>query len=1137
MNRKRTLLIVGILLLAVAGIYSAFFSKSRDIRVLVFSKTESFRHESIEAGKKALFELAKKHNFKVDTTEDASMFKEAVLKNYNVVMFLNTTGDVLNDAQQLEFNRFIQAGGGYVGVHAAADTEYDWAWYGKLVGAYFSSHPNDPNVREAVVQVLDNNHPSTKSFDKNWKRSDEWYNYTSINPAINTLMNLDESTYEGGTNGKIHPISWYHEFDGGRSFYTGMGHTKEAYEEPAFLEHLWGGISYAAGDGVPVNYNIATVAPEENRFQKVVLDDYLDEPMELEILPNGNILYIERPGNIKVFNFEVDSSALITTLDVHTEHEDGLLGMAIDPNYKENQWIYLFYSPVGDEAKQYVSRFTFDGKNWDPSSEKVMLEIPTQRDECCHSAGSLEFGPEGMLYISVGDNTNPHASDGYAPIDEREGRSPWDAQKSSANTNDLRGKILRIQPEEDGTYSIPNGNLFNTDGSEGRPEIYVMGCRNPYRISIDPHTKYVYWGDVGPDAGEDSVSRGPRGHDEVNQARKAGFFGWPYFVGNNKPYHDYDFTQQVSYKPFDPEKPINNSPNNTGIEELPPAQEAFIWYPYSASEEFPDMGTGGRNAMAGPVFYANDYPENDSRFPSYYNGKLFTYDWMRGWMMAVTMNEEGDLERIERFLPNMELNNPIDMLFSPQGDMYLLEYGTRWFTSNPDARLVHIPFISGNRPPVASIEVDKQIGAIPMNVNLSADESLDYDGDSLTYHWYVNGEKIDGSGSQNTYQFSSAGDYKVKVVAEDTEGEQGEAEIKILAGNELPELAINLEGNKSFYWDNEAVTYEVSVKDAEDGSIGQGISASQVILSMDYLARGFDKNTIAMGHEAQVAASQSFLGEQLINESGCKNCHQMAEKSVGPAYVEVAERYKDREDAVAYLAGKVINGGNGNWGEIAMAAHPQLSNKEAELMVNYILSLGDGGQQANGLPLNGTFTFNEHAQGEETGTYVILASYTDKGASGAQSLTARELITLSHPKIQAEHFTETNNAMTFEVKPDMMPGIKESFEIVIGSHGSFITFEDLDMTNVRSLTLAASAPSMFLSGGNIKLFLDGPEGELIGEVEIETVLNPTAAKPVEMDIKPVVGVQKLYLEFVNPEAERGVATLDWIYFNNQAGSL
>ncbi|HEX6891306.1 MAG TPA: ThuA domain-containing protein, partial [Chryseolinea sp.] len=718
--KKRYKFLIAFLVLAVAA-YFYLTRDTREIKVLVFSKTASFRHESIPVGIEAIRNLGKQHGFSVDTTENSNIFSEKTLKNYNVIIFLNTTGNILNDAQQLEMNRWIQAGGGFVGVHAAADTEYEWPWYGDLVGAYFNGHPNDPNVRDATVKVVDNTHISTKHLPENWKRTDEWYNYKDIRPDINILLNLDEKSYEGGTNGDNHPMAWYRDFDGGRTWYTGLGHTNECYQDNDFLELLWGGIQYAAGSGTPVDYNNARVAPEENRFQKVVLDFNLNEPMELDVLPNEDILFIERRGAIKLFKKTENKTKLVTNFPVFSELEDGLLGLAVDPDFKKNNWIYLYYSPVGKDALQRLSRFSFVGDSLDRASEKILLTVPTQRDECCHSAGSVEFGPDRLLYISSGDNTSPRAT-GYGPIDEQPGRSAWDAQKSSGNTNDLRGKILRIKPEDDGTYSIPDGNLFS-DPSQGKPEIYVMGVRNPFRISVDSKTGFLYWGDVGPDAGKDSVGFGSRGYDEINQARKAGNHGWPYFIGNNFPYNDFDYGANKSGALFDPKKPMNASPNNTGAKELPEAVPPMIYYPYAASKEFPLVGEGGRNAMAGPVFYLDEYPESEDRFPAYYDKKFFAYDWMRGWVMAVTLDENGNYVRMERFLPNTLFNNLVDVVFGPNGDMYALEYGTNWFTQNIDARLVHITYSAGNRAPLAVIKADKTIGKTPFSIKLNADES------------------------------------------------------------------------------------------------------------------------------------------------------------------------------------------------------------------------------------------------------------------------------------------------------------------------------------------------------------------------------------------------------------------------------
>ncbi|MBD0349674.1 MAG: ThuA domain-containing protein, partial [Flavisolibacter sp.] len=574
-------------------------------RVLVFTKTKGFYHESIPNGAAAIQQLGKENNFLVDTTSNAGYFTEDSLKHYAVVIFLSTTQDVLNAEQQVAFQRFIQAGGGFVGIHAATDTEYDWPWYNKLVGAYFASHPRQ---QKAVIKVVDKNHPATSFLPDKWERFDEWYNFKSVQPDIKVLAYLDETTYEGGQMGDNHPFIWYHEFDGGRAFYTGGGHTKESYSDSLFLKHILGGIKYAIGDNKPLDYSkaYAVKAPEDNRFVKTILSNDLNEPMELAVAPDGRVFFTERAGKFYVYDPVAKKTKLLYNFPAKAveKYLNGLIGITLDPDFRNNNYIYFFYSSnTGAQYHQNISRFklTADG-NLDTTSEKVIIKIPIDLEVSAHTGGSLAWDKDKNLYISTGDNTTPFASDGYAPLDERPDRLVYDAQRSAGNPNDLRGKILRIHPEADGSYTIPEGNLFPKGTPGTRPEIYVMGCRNPYRISVDPVSSILYWGEVGPDAGQDS-RHGPRGYDEFNQARKPGNYGWPYFVGDSKAYHDSDFATKAVGELFNVNAPVNNSPNNTGAIQLPPPQKAMIWYPYSLSDEFPDLGVGGRCAMGGPVYH------------------------------------------------------------------------------------------------------------------------------------------------------------------------------------------------------------------------------------------------------------------------------------------------------------------------------------------------------------------------------------------------------------------------------------------------------------------------------------------------------------------------------------------------------
>jgi cytochrome c len=680
---RRIFAILGVLIVISFVVFRSF---PQEKHILVFSMTEGYRHDSIEDGVRAISALGLENGFLVDSTEIAADFNDANLAKYDAVVFLSTTGNVLDDTQQVAFQRYIQGGGGYVGVHAASDTEYGWPWYGQLVGAYFVTHPA---IQEARLFVSDIADESTAHIQGDWMHTDEWYDHRWMSDDLTPLLLIDETSYNlanGRTAGADRPVSWKHEFDGGRVFYTNLGHRSETWTDPTFLKHLTSGLDWAMEGG-----KTAPLSPNEAQFDQKVLLENLNEPMELAVLPDERILFIERQGLVRLVDSKTGEASIAAEIPVFYAMEDGLLGLTLDPNFGSNGWIYLYYSAPGEIAEQHLSRFDFDGKVVDLSSEKLLLRVPVQREECCHAGGSLAFDSNGNLYVSAGDDTNPFASDGFSPSDEMPGRAPWDAQRTSANSRDYRGKILRITPEDDGTYSIPEGNLF-ADGVDGYPEIYVMGNRNPFRISIDPATNWLYWGEVGPDASEPKEERGPAGHDEVNQAREAGFFGWPYFVGNNKAYVDYDFKAKKSGPLYDASAPKNDSPNNTGTKILPPAQPAWIWYPYGESPEFPLFETGGRTAMAGPVYHVN----TETGFPAYFEGKLFIYEWMRHKIFVVTMNANGDYQYMEPFMPSTTFSRPMDMTFGPDGSMYLIEYGAAWNSQNPDARLSIISFQPGN---------------------------------------------------------------------------------------------------------------------------------------------------------------------------------------------------------------------------------------------------------------------------------------------------------------------------------------------------------------------------------------------------------------------------------------------------------
>ena len=232
---------------------SALPCAAQDFDVLIFSKTSGFRHGSISEGIETVQALGAANDFTVSTTEDAADFNTTNLAGFEAVIWLSTTGDVLNATQQAAFENYIRSGGGYVGVHAATDTEYGWPWYGGLIGgdAWFANHPS---IQDADLDVVDSSHISTAHYPAGFSLRDEWYNFREDpTPAVNVLITIDETSYSGGTMGPGHPISWYHEYDGGRSWYTAMGHRNQTFQDTDFQQHLLGGILYAAGQsGTPV---------------------------------------------------------------------------------------------------------------------------------------------------------------------------------------------------------------------------------------------------------------------------------------------------------------------------------------------------------------------------------------------------------------------------------------------------------------------------------------------------------------------------------------------------------------------------------------------------------------------------------------------------------------------------------------------------------------------------------------------------------------------------------------------------------------------------------------------------------------------------------------------------------------------
>ncbi|SOD78141.1 PQQ-dependent sugar dehydrogenase [Spirosoma fluviale] len=931
--------------------------------------------------------------------------------------------------------------------------------------------------------------------------------------------------------------------------------------------------------------------PDETRFTPVVLAEDLDEPMAFEVAKDGTAFIIERKGALKKYDPITKTVDLVATIPVNTKYtsaqgrvseaEEGLLGLSLDPNFEQNHWMYLYYAHP-TEKKHLLTRWEYRNEKLVENSQKVMLEVTTQREVCCHTGGGMTWDRAGNLYLTVGNNTGNQQA---AQTDERPDRSSWDDQGHAGNTNDLRGKILRIHPEANGTYSIPEGNLFPKGTEKTRPEIYSMGHRNPWRISIDSQTGYVYWGEIGPDATKDSEI-GPRGYDEMNQARKPGNFGWPWFVGNNQAFPVYDYANKKPLEKKDPKNPVNNSPNNTGLTKLPPTAPSFIYYPYAVSEEFPLVGTGSRSATGGPVYHQTDFKGAKRPWPAYYEGKWLITDFSRGWIMAVSMDAEGNYKSMERVLPGYHPVEPIDMKFGPDGDMYVLEYGSNWFRKSDNARLVRIEYNSGNRKPIvqASVATDrasKPGGTLPLRLTLSADGSKDNDGDALSYQWKVTSPGIAPrvfTTANPAVTFDKAGVYTATLTVTDTHGAANSQSVRIIAGNEAPVVAVNLTGNKTFFFPDQPIQYAVNVSDKEDGTLAKSaaapgkISPARVAMSIDYTSEGFDYAEVAQGQRSVDASTQYAVAQALISQSDCKVCHQIDTKSVGPAFTAVAAKYKGDAAAPERLVTKIRQGGVGVWGDVAMPGHPAMSVADAGILVNYILHINE--KTLSSLPMEGTYSLKIPEGDKGNGSVLIRAAYTDRGTPAVKggkpvpAQTGEQLLVLRSPQLDASTAAFIRGA---DVKAKGMG----KGENVIPYANSYIGFRKLDLTGIKQLELTATAQRREgSSGGTIEVHLDSPTGPLVGEtivelapeVDMEKLMaqmeagprpagggngpagapavpgepakprpNPFARPPVYLTLKNAEGVHDVYFVFKNDQAKNSqpLMSLSSIKFMNK----
>ncbi|MCM0677475.1 ThuA domain-containing protein [Micromonospora phytophila] len=727
----------------------------------------------------------------------------------------------------------------------------------------------DTTVQQAVVDFTDRQHPANKGQPLTTTRSDQWINWDpSPTGRVHTVAQVEEGTYNAGLsgNGAFHPISWCQDYDGGRSFYTGMGRTEASWtSDTKFQSHLLGAIQWTTGlvrgdcqATIASNYRIERLTTTNQPGQL----DQVGEPHGLTVAPDGKVFYIGKAacpsgpivswddpkvglgcGTIHQWDPKTKQVKLLTTLAVMgnrgsgselVKNEEGLVGITLDPKFAQNGWVYAYWMPhesidrdrrIGQRT---VSRFTYDAakQSIDQGTRKDLLRWETQIHSCCHAGGGMTFDESGNLYIGSGDSNSSGGSNGYAGnnwTQDYKGTSFQDARRTSGNTNDLNGKILRIHPEPDGTYTVPAGNLFTgkeEGGGKTRPEIYVMGVRNIARIAWDPVNDWLTAAWVGPDAGGPSPDLGPAKYETATIIKSAGNQGWPYCMGNRQPYRDRsnaDATVLSGW--YDCDNLKNESPRNTGLVNIPPARDNMIWYSpqgggpvypkrtdgsglptYQPGQETltqPYLKGGGQAIMDGPTYQRENVDTGSGvAWPAYWDNKWFIGDQSNANnRIAVTVDPSKvdshgppafaeDLRSIIRSGSGAtQLQSWMDAKFGPDGALYMLDYAGGFFSLHPNQKLIRIAYQGGPATPNPSHATARAVAqSNPKTIAFSSART-----GGVKWEWNFGDGSAPSHEANPTHTYADYGTYQATVKVTYANGEVATGTVQVVVGCAAPD--------------------------------------------------------------------------------------------------------------------------------------------------------------------------------------------------------------------------------------------------------------------------------------------------------------------------------------------------------------
>jgi cytochrome c len=844
---------------------------------------------------------------------------------------------------------------------------------------------------------------------------------------------------------------------------------------------------------------------DPDRLEREVLATGLQDALQMDVLPNGDVLLVEMQGAVKRWRAQTRDLIEVGRVPVTVSTELGLIGIAAAGDFAQSSQVFLFFCPAAKRDVLRLSRFTLNSEGRiDLNSETRLLEYPIEFDGAIHMGGGLFFDKaKGPPHSGHRRQLAPHphapgryfsrGPDARLPALERE--LAGSAGKDSAHPS--KGPTAAMTSPQAICLQTPR-------------KVALRSTPWACAMAFTPRSIPRQAGSPGVTSAPTPIPAPDRWAmmNSIWRSIKAGNFGHPMFNGPNEAYRSLSIDGK-SAALFNPEHPLNLSPRNTGLKELPPPQPALLWYPTGPSTSFPELGSGARSAMAGPFYHFDAALRSEVKLPRHFDGVLFIHEWARNWIKAVRLTPQGSLAGIEPFAARFAFRKPIDLKLAPDQSLLVLEYGDKWH-GNSDGQLLRLSYRRGNRAPVAALSASTTAGKQPLVVRFGASASRDPDGDALTAHWdFGDGRTTNALTPQMT--FTQPGQYTVVLKVSDASGASHEARTVITVGNAPPQVEILAPPNGGFFDEGQAVAVQVRVTDAEDGRSDQGPDRRQPGPHPGRVSRGAQRDAV-------------HPGLAMMRRTTCFACHTVREKSAGPPYLDVARRYEHDAPARERLAAKIIAGSSGVWGrEIPMPPHPMHSLGETQLMVDWILSLARSPESAALNGLSGNLRIAGAGERQEGGVFAITAAYTDRGAPGLPPLrSSTEHILHARRRKAALHDASHGTEVVdfFEGGHGLVARL---------SHEGWLQFSKVTLDGISelvlNLNLLTTAPVL------LELRSGSPQGPLLARTDLQ---DPSRGfRDITLAVTDPGGPKDLvFLARSNAAKPGGILDLNWIRFSS-----